>query len=77
MKMKKDKYSGYWLIKGTKNFIKVIGKSTFPRWRVVKRICLGIKGYYYNCPESTETVDFLRIYCEKVTEDTFKEMVKQ
>lgn len=29
--MKQDKYLGYWLIKGTKNFIKVIGKSSFPR----------------------------------------------
>lgn len=72
MKMKQDKYSGYWKIKGTKNFIKVIGKSTFPRWRVVKRTCLNINGYYYNCHESTETVDFLRLYCEKITEKEFK-----
>jgi len=69
--MKQDKYSGYWHIKDTKNFIKVIGKSTFPRWRVVKRTCLGINGYY-DCNESTETVDFLRVHCEKITEKEFK-----
>lgn len=72
--MKKDKYLGYWKIKETKNFIKVIGKSTFPRWRVIKRTCLGINGYY-DCHESTETVDFLRLNCEKVTEDTFKKYI--
>ena len=73
--MKKDKYSGYWLIKGTKNFIKVIGKHSFPRLRSVKRISRGLHGYHEIF--TTETVDFLRIYCEKVTEDTFKEMIKQ
>lgn len=72
--MKQDKYLGYWKIKGTKNFIKVIGKSTFPRWRVIKKTCLGINGYY-DCHESTETVDFIRINCEKVTEDTFKKYI--
>lgn len=72
--MKKDKYSGYWLIKGTKNFIKVIGDSGFPRWRFVKRISKGFHGYIET--PGTETVDWIRINCEKVTEDTFKEMVK-
>lgn len=72
--MKQDKYLCYWKIKGTKNFIKVIGKSTFPRWRVIKRTCLGINGYY-DCHESTETVDFIRLNCEKVTEDTFKKYI--
>ena len=72
--MKQDKYSGYWQIKGTKNFIRVVGTHHFPRWRFVKRICRGFKGYYENC--TTETVDFLRINCEKVTEDPFKEITK-
>ena len=74
MKMKQDKYSGYWLIKGTKNFIKVIGKHSFPRWRSVKRICRDLYGYYEK--SNSETVDFLRINCEKVTEETFKEYTK-
>lgn len=74
MKIKKDKYLGYWLIKGTKNFIQVIGDHDFPRWRRVKRICRGFNGYYEN--SNSETVDFLRIHCEKVTEDTFKEYIK-
>lgn len=72
--MKKDKYLGYWLIKGTKNFIKVIGGHVCPRWRFAKRICRGLNGYYEN--SCSETVDFLRIHCEKVTEDTFKEYTK-
>ena len=71
--MKKDKYSGYWLIKGTKNFIKVIGGHTFPRWRNVKRISRGFHGYYENF--SAETVDYLRINCEKITEETFKKYI--
>ena len=70
--MKQDKYSGYWHIKDTKNFIKVISKSRFPRWRVVKRTCLDMNGHYYNYHESTETVDYLRLYCEKITEKEFK-----
>lgn len=73
--MKQDKYLGYWLIKGTKNFIKVIGDSSLPRWRKVKRISKSLKGYVeFSGPE---TVDFLRIHCEKVTEDTFKEYTKR
>lgn len=72
--MKQNKYSGYWQIKGTKNFIKVVSDSVFPRWRNVKRICRGLKGY--NEISTTETVDFLRLNCEKVTEDTFKEITK-
>ena len=72
--MKKDKYSGFWQIKGTKNFIKVVGDSVFPRWRNVKRICRGLNGYHETA--TTETVDFLRIHCEKVTEDTFNEYTK-
>ena len=72
--MKQDKYLGYWLIKGTKNFIKVIGDHDFPRWRKVKRIYRSFNGYLeYFC---SETVDFLRLNCEKVTEDTFKEYTK-
>ena len=74
MKIKKDKYLGYWLIKGTKNFIKVIGDSDFPRWRKVKRISLGFKKYVETF--NNETVDWLRINCVKVTEDTFKEYTK-
>lgn len=72
--MKQDKYLGYWLIKGTKNFTQVIGYSDFPRWRKVKRIIKCIGGYmeYF----TSETVDYLRISCEKVTEDTFKEYTK-
>lgn len=69
--MKKDKYLGYWLIKGTKNFIKVIGYSDFPRWRKIKKICLGFNKYVETF--NSETVDWIRINCEKVTEDTFKE----
>lgn len=72
--MKQDKYLGYWLIKDTKNFIKVVGDSIFPRCRNVKRICRGLNGYYETA--TIETVDFLRIHCEKVTEDTFKEYTK-
>lgn len=71
--MKKDKYSGYWLIKGTKNFIKVIGECNFPRWRYVKRINKSF--YTYVETFGNETVDFLRINCEKVTEDTFKKYI--
>lgn len=73
--MKKDKYLGYWLIKGTNNFIKVVGKWNFPRWRFVKRISKGFHGYIETA--GTETVDWIRINCEKVTEDTFKEITKQ
>lgn len=73
--MKKDKYLGYWLIKGTKNFIKVIGYTDFPRWRKVKRISLGFHKYVET--NHNETVDWIRVNCEKVTEDTFKEIVKQ
>lgn len=68
--MKKDKYSGYWLIKGTKNFIKVIGECGFPRWRYVKRINKCVYNYFETF--GNETVDYLRINCEKVTEDIFK-----
>ena len=72
--MKQDKYLGYWQIKGTKNFIKVISGSVCPRWRIVKRINRGLNGYYEN--SCSETVDYLRINCEKVTEETFKEYTK-
>ena len=72
--IKEDKYSGYWQIKDTKNFIRVVGDTNFPRWRSVKRICSGFKGYYEIY--TTETVDFLRLKCEKVAEDTFKEITK-
>ena len=77
--MKPDKYLGYWLIKGTKNFIKVIGDCDFPRWRRVKRFHFGINSYIETTPfqaSNIETVDWLRINCEKVTEDTFKEYTK-
>lgn len=73
--MNQDKYSGYWLIKGTKNFIKVIGEWKFPRWRLVKRINNSFRGYIET--PGTETVDWIRINCEKVTKDTFKEITKQ
>ena len=74
MKMKKDKYSGYWLIKGTKDFIKVCGKGYSQRWRKVKKIVLAFNRYFEIFDE--ETVDWLRINCVKVTEDTFKEITK-
>lgn len=77
--MKKDKYLGYWLIKGTKNFIKVIGDCDWPRWRRVKRFYFVFNKYIEASPfeaSNIETVDFLRIYCKKVTEDTFKEYTK-
>lgn len=72
--MKQDKYLGYWLIKGTKSFIKVIGDSGLPRWRKVKRINKTFHGYidFFG----NETVDWIRINCEKVTEETFKEYTK-
>ena len=72
--MKKDKYLGYWQIKGTRNFIKVVGDHSFPRWRRVKRINRSF--YTYIETFGNETVDFLRINCERVTEDTFKEYTK-
>lgn len=72
--MKKDKYLGYWLIKGTNNFIKVIGECNFPRWRYVKLISKSFHGYVET--SGTKTVDYLRVNCEKVTEETFKEYTK-
>lgn len=72
--MKQDKYLGYWQIKGTRNFIKVIGDHDFPRWRRVKRINRSF--YTYVETLGMETVDYLRINCEKVTEDTVKEYTK-
>lgn len=72
--MKQDKYLGYWLIKGTKNFIKVIGYASFPRWRRVKRINKSFHSYVET--SGNDTVDWIRINCEKVTEDTFKEYTK-
>lgn len=77
--MEQDKYLGYWLIKGTKNFIKVIGYCDFPRWRRVKRFHCGVKKYIEVTPyqaSNIETVDFIRLNCEKVTEETFKEYTK-
>lgn len=77
--MKQDKYLGYWLIKGTKNFIKVIGKCDFPRWRRVKKFYCILGKYIEASPFETsniETVDYLRLDCEKVTENTFKEYTK-
>ena len=35
--MKQDKYLGYWLIKGSKNFIKVIGGV---KWGIEKDIAI-------------------------------------
>lgn len=72
--MKQDKYLGYWLIKGTKNFIKVFGKGFSPRWREVKKIVFAFNRYFETFDE--ETVDWIRINCEKVTEDTFKKYTK-
>lgn len=75
MKMKQDKYSGYWKIKGTKNFIKVIGKGSFPRWRKVKRFYFIGNKYIGATPfqaSNIETVDYLRVHCEKITEKEFK-----
>lgn len=72
--MKQDKYLGYWLIKGTKDFIKVIGNSHYARWRKVIRVRKGLHNYVEIFDD--ETVDWIRINCEKVTEDTFKEYTK-
>lgn len=72
--MKQDKYLGYWLIKGTKDFIKVWGKDVSPRWRKVKKIVLAFNRYFETFDE--ETVDWIRVNCKKVTEDTFKEYTK-
>lgn len=68
--MAQDKYSGYWKVKGQKSFYKILGKSSFPRWRVVYRYIPGVSKY--NKIYTTTSVDYLRLYCEKISEKEFK-----
>lgn len=68
--MKQDKYSGYWKIKGRNVYYKVFGQ-TFPRWRRVT-LYKEIINHNFEKISATETVDFLRLHCEKITEKEFK-----
>ena len=71
MKMKQDKYSGYWLIKEPfKYFIKVVEKGPFPRRRRV--IDISLKEHIEESATYYISVDWLRLHGEKITEKEFK-----
>lgn len=69
MKMKQDKYSGYWKDKTCNCFYKILWKD-IPRYRYVDSYTkIGDRMAKIGRPIS---VDFLRVHCEKITEKEFK-----
>lgn len=71
--MKQDKYSGYWKDKTCNCFYKILWKY-LPRWRYVNSYTKI--GNRISKIGRAISVDYLRINCEKVTEETFKEYTK-
>ena len=75
----KDKYQGYWKVKGSDKFYQVIDNA-WPRWR---NVILYRKIYFphkniskYEGITTTETVDYLRLHCERISESEFKKYIK-
>lgn len=66
----KDKYQGYWKDKNSNNFYQVVDKNILPRWRNVilyRNIYFPHKNISkYEGIRTTETVDYLRLHCEKI-----------
>lgn len=69
MKMKQDKYSGYWKDKTCNRFYKILWKH-FPRWRYVDSY-VRIRNKFSKIGIAI-SVDYLRLHCEKITEKEFK-----
>lgn len=75
-----DKYQGYWKVKGSDKIYQVIDKNILPRWR---NVILYRKIYFprkniskYEGIRTTETVDYLRLHCERISESEFKKFIK-
>lgn len=76
----KDKYQCYWRDKTGKYFYQVTDKNILPRWRGVilyRKIYFPRKNISkYEGVRATESVDYLRLYCEKISESEFKKFIK-
>lgn len=76
-----DKYQGYWKDKNSNNFYQVLDKKhPMPRWRDVilyRKIYFPRKNISkYEGIRTTESVDYLRLHCERISESEFKKFIQ-